>query len=274
MQFSNELSTPTAPDDGMIRHADAIVLEDLQDLFGGTCRAISIKSYYPTEICEIFAEKVNNHQRIDGYVVDRSIKRFGMSFYDTAKDASLLNGYFEQAVPTMRDLRNLCLPDNCPLDRLRLELDETWPGGASIATLRGRKMMAGIARVFNNGVGALAHVDTLGFDAIAFPDAPPLITQVSANLYLRIAQGGELALWSRRILSPQEEEACRLSTSSYGLDEAKIGPPTVTIRPEVGQLILFDSTRCHAVRPSKGGSRITMSLFVGLGRDGKLRLWN
>lgn len=88
-------------------------------------------------------------------------------------------------------------------------------------------------------------------------------------------KGGELTLWDRRIVTEEEEQAFRLPSSKYCLDECKLGPPALTIRPESGQLIIFDSNHPHAVLPSHGGVRVTMALFIGYCGKGKpLYLWN
>lgn len=261
--------------DAMVQRVDQLTFRSLLELFNGNCRAITIDDYCPPDIAEMIANQIEHHPRVGGYVVDRNILRFGESFYDTAKDPCLIETYFVEAVPTMRDLRLACSPYASPVDQLKLELNEAWPSGSVIAMLSDRKTMAGTARIFHNGVGALPHVDILGFDAQDFPDAPVLKTQASANVILRVAGGGELALWDRRILTSEEEAACRLPTSSYGLDENKIGPPVITLKPQPGQLILFDSTRCHSVRPSAGGTRVTMSMFIGYeGAEQPLVMWS
>jgi hypothetical protein len=50
----------------------------------------------------------------------------------------------------------------------------------------------------------------------------------------------------------------------YGLDRSKIGPPDVVLRPGVGDLIVFDTGRIHAVRRVADGVRITASCFIGV----------
>jgi hypothetical protein len=259
-----------AEDSPLIRRAAELRITDLRDQFAGRFLANVIDNFRPADICQKCADMIRNHPLVDGYGLDDRVKRFGLSFYDTAKDPVPFKRYFAQAIPAMRAMRQIWHPFLSPIDQLRLELDEIWPGGANIAVLGGNKMTAGAARIINTGV--LPHVDNRGFDA-AIPDAPPLDAQLTANLYLQVPlAGGELALWDRRILTAEEEKPFRLASSPYGLDEAKLGPPRVVLRPQVGQLIVFDATRVHAVWPSDGGNRVTMCLFIGLGHDDKLYL--
>jgi hypothetical protein len=254
--------------DGLTKHA-------LLQLFEGEKVALVLDDYCPPEACDAIADRIVSHARVGGYVVAKEIHRFGLSFYDTAKDRALMERYFADAVATMHDLRDASAP-YCPLDRLRCTLDEVWPGGATVAELGGRKMTAGAARVFRSNVGALPHVDSLGFDADRVPDAPVFLTQVSANVHLcKPGKGGELELWHKRILTEEEQSAYRLPSSTYGLDRDRLGHPAARIHPRQGQLILFDSTRCHAVCPSDGWTRVTLALFIGYSGVGKpLRVWN
>lgn len=54
--------------------------------------------------------------------------------------------YFAAAVPTMREFRSAMRLG--PLDKLRLELDEVWPHGASVTKdPSGRPFVAGLVRV-------------------------------------------------------------------------------------------------------------------------------
>jgi hypothetical protein len=59
------------------------------------------------------------------------------------------------------------------------------------------------------------------------------------------------------------------------LDTARLPPSAALIRPGVGELVPMLSNRIHAVRPSSGGPRVSMSCFVGnTGEDERRVLWN
>jgi len=70
-----------------------------------------------------------------------SIGRIGMAFYEAEGDPSQVTTYFEQAAKNLTDLRDRCAPLMCPIDLLRCALDETWPAGAMLETLYGKKCM-------------------------------------------------------------------------------------------------------------------------------------
>lgn len=256
--------------------------EALACLLHGDALALMISDYFSPVACEGIANRIIASDVFDPYLVEPKFFRGpGPSFYDTAKDFGLLDGYFANARRDMQELRQLCSPFGSPLDKLRAELDEVWPWGATVLTLSGRRMKAGIARVCSTreGVhgGVDPHVDSLGFDALSFPDAPRLKKQISANVCLKMSpEGGELELWNKLLVTPEDEAAYRLPTSLYALDRAKLGPPVQPrIRPRQGELYLFDTNRPHAVIPVGGGVRITLAVMIGYLGEGKpLLLWS
>ena len=52
-------------------------------------------------------------------------------------------------------------------------------------------------------------------------------------------------------------------------------PPDAVVAPRVGDLILFNSNRIHAVRACRGGPRVTVSCFIGYRGEGRpLGYWS
>ena len=105
-------------------------------------------------------------------------------------------------------------------------------------------------------------------------EALPLLSVRDLRSYLRTPRGGgELEIWD---LIPDEAQVAELYTGDYDfLDTAKLPPSAALIRPGVGELILMLSNRIHAVRPSSGGPRVSMSCFVGsMGEAERLVVWN
>jgi len=266
------VSTMTSP----IRSSGTLTLETLVGVLESDEPAFTIPSFCAAPACDHIADRLVSSHKVGAYVVEPRFRRWGKSFYDTTKDPRLLDEYFAEALPDMQELRDLCRPFWCPIDQLRCKLDEVWPWGANIATLGGRKMKAGTARICFEGDRADAHVDSLGFDAKAFKTAPALKRQVSANIYLRTPPlGGALVLWPHRLVTAAEEAAYRLPSSKYALDEDKLGPPLPPVFPGQGDLIVFDTSHPHAVRPSFGGARVSMALFIGYAGEGQpLCMWN
>jgi CRP-like cAMP-binding protein len=258
-----------------VRVTRDLQLADLVDLVEGRILAVRVPSYYTPRQSDQLYRKLLRHPGFSRYLMapDVGVQRIGMTFFETQERPEMLQTYFDEARATAHSIRQVCAPLLTPVDRLRLELDEVWPSGACIGHLEGRKMLAGIARLFEDSHSLPPHQDVLHRDT-SKPDAQQIKAQLTANIYLHLGRsGGELELWD---WMPTDEEARGLLTGEYDFyDRAKLPPPSCAIRPLKGELVLTLSTRIHAVRPSEGGPRVSMSTFIGYtGPDQPLTLWN
>jgi CRP-like cAMP-binding protein len=254
---------------------DEIHLSDLRDIIDGRVLAVRVPGWYTSRQCQQLCRRLLRHPGFSRYSIapDVGVQRVGYSYFETRGDAERLDHYFDQAVPTIAEIRRVCAPLLIPIDRLRLELDEHWPGGAGLASLGGRKMFVGTSRLFEDGHSLPPHQDILARET-SDEVATRLLAQMTVNVYLRTPRGGgELEIWD---LIPNEEQVAELYTGDYDfLDTSKLPPSAVLIKPGVGELILMLSSRVHAVRASSGGPRVSMSCFVGsTGESERLVLWN
>lgn len=250
-------------------------LDDLRALVEGRVLALRVPGWYTGRQSQQLCRRLLRHPGFSRYSIapDVGVQRVGYSFFETRGEEEALAAYFDLAVPTIRELRRVCAPLLIPMDRLRLELDELWPGGAGLASLGGRKMFVGTSRLFEDGHSLPPHQDLLARET-GDAAAQRMTAQLTANVYLRPPRGGgELEVWSLR---PNDEEVRQYYTGEYDFfDLAKLPPPAAVIRPGVGELVLMLSDRIHAVRPSEGGPRVSMSCFIGhSGEQDRLVLWN
>ncbi len=265
-----------------IHEADQLKNEDLLALCQGKILAIRIPNYYPVELSQLACQKLLNHPQFSYYEKEpKNVRRWGMSFYETVDtfDFETVNiqeakhRYYAQVNSTIRELRDIFHPYYSPLDRFRLELQEAWAMGANVMNIDGSPMFVGMARSFENGAGALPHQDDLRWYAPDYPVVQALKTQLTANIYLQIApQGGELEIWQKQC-SKQEYEELRLA-ECYFLDRNQLPKSSLFMKPQVGDLIIFDSTRIHTVHASQE-PRINLSCFIGYsGQEQPLTYWN
>lgn len=238
-----------------------------------SCLALKVSGFYSQQIAEKLANTIEQANTLHGYSFAQDVLKSNLTFSETDSE-ELRNTYFQNAIRQIDNIRQLFYPFYSPIDYLRLKLQEVYPHGAELMTLDGQKMFCGLLRAFHSGVEAEPHQDVLYWDSDYDRNAM-LDNQLAANIYLKTPEeGGELELWNHKCDSQQEYENLR-NPHSYGLDRTKLGSSELLILPEPGDLILFESNRVHAVLPSKGALRITMSSFIGYNRNNQpLKLWS
>jgi len=185
-----------------------------------------------------------------------------------------LNKYHKSALTNTERLRTIFLPYLSPVDKLRVVLEDIWPAGATTEVLGGKKCFVGICRIMEPFVELLAHNDSLERDTPELVEAKTLLGQLSACVYLQVPDvGGGLRLWMKG--PANENEYCQLKGNSYGISMEKLGPPMYLIEPEMGELVIFNTSKYHGVAPGQGSSRINVGLFIGYrGDDLPLTYWS
>jgi hypothetical protein len=197
--------------------------------------------------------------------------------------------YFAQAISQIRKWRKNVAKDSSdddsvtscltmgPMDKLRLELDEIWPGGCMLMKDKGRPYMGGIPRIMRPA----KHFDPLRWSrGFIHVDALEVMTNergvYSANVYLQNApSGGEVLLWPISFHSRWQffRNAYTLSmclsqdpdSQAYLRDRL---PPPVSVMVKEGDLLLLCTQRPHAVKgPIVGGTRVSMQVFMQYEKD-------
>ncbi|MBT2767673.1 2OG-Fe(II) oxygenase [Stenotrophomonas sp. ISL-67] len=256
----------------MIAEIEALDASCIEKLASGELLAVRWKQFITEELAETLKEGILT-KGFDKYLNASSIGRIGLAFYETENDPVRIHEYFDDAAKNIRELRGRCAPYLSPMDMLRCTLDEVWPAGAKLETLYGRKMYVGLSRVVEPGVPMLAHHDIFSKDAPDSFEARSLRAQLTANVYLSMPlEGGALQIWDTEI---SVEEFDTMRGGSYGIDPALLGKPTVEVKPEAGDLLLFNSNCMHAVSPSLDATRLSLSCFVGYrGSASPLSFWS
>lgn len=267
----------------LVKTSDNFILTELLDLLNGKFLALRIPDYYPLKSAEVISQKILQQETLSRYyrVPDVGVQRTGISFFETNVSLELLERYYEEAPILIQKLRQVCFPYLSPIDKLKLDLVDMWLAGACVENIHNRRMLAGIAHAFENGCELPPHQNIL-FRDILDTALPPmhifedLTVQLSSNIYLRTPEvGGELEIWD---LKPSWLQQRLIRDQEYKyegiIDRSKLPPADVVIKPEVGELILFDSGCIHASRSCKG-SRVYMSMFIGYRRTDKpLTYWS
>nr|MDT0253125.1 2OG-Fe(II) oxygenase [Endozoicomonas sp.] len=200
--------------------------------------------------------------------VNYGVNRIGTPFnltYGKGPDSEEKRKYYEDAPRITSQIRAVCEPDEYPIDTVCTRLNELWPEGAKIAEFENKKMFAGIGRIT---MADHKHSHQPHFDSL--PAEFGLARQFSINVYLSVPpSGGELELWNYHPLSPEE-----ISKTDQDMDWRSKLPPSFFVSPEIGELIMFDTRRPHAVKNFDKGSRVTLQVFLGYIPGKPLMLWS
>lgn len=260
------------PCDKEVISASHLNESDLIKLCTGEVLAITIKNYYPLNLCKIATDNFLQSQ-IEHYKNAPSIGRCGMAFFETDNLPERVAEYYKISQNNITNIRNLFSPYFSPLDKLRLDLQENWLAGANMENIHDQKMFIGLCRLLEPNVDFLPHQDIFHLDCPGNFRARTLKGQLSANIYLDIDdEGGELDLWDFGYSDTDYPN--KLDTNSYGISRSKLPPPHISIKPERGELILFNARNIHAVTPSKK-IRISASCFIGYrGKKQPLTYWS
>lgn len=175
--------------------------------------------------------------------------------------------YLHGALKSIRTIRGVFAPQLSPMDKLRLELDELWSGGATIANLDDQKGFAGIIRIMKPET---MYPGIAGRRGICHVDGDMTQLGFSSNIYLRVpATGGELAIWniplnaktSRNPLYHLISRKIAFDPEIQEILHARLPKPLV-IKPKAGDLVIIDTSRPHSVFGFARGERISIQSFI------------
>lgn len=259
-----------------IIHEEKLSAQAARAVLRGQAHALRVPSFFSTAACERMARIVDGSDMMGAYLNAPEIKRTGRAFFERGRGANTeaVLDYETNAVRWMAQMRDAAAPMQLPIDRLRLTLDDMWPAGATVATIEGSRAFCGLMRIFEPGASAEPHQDVLAWDVSEGHPDGELFGQGAANIYLTMPEsGGELTIWPMTL--DYETYQRHRRPGSYGLTIEALTCQPVTLKPQVGELIIFNSNLVHAVEPGQGGDRITASCFIGYRSDASpLILWS
>jgi hypothetical protein len=266
--------TPPTNQHAMVVSCQQITKDLLLKLLNNEIYAIRVPGHYAEEACKVVTKNFLNSNLIENYTNATNIGRVGMAFYEVQEDPVMLGKYYRLAKVNNVLIKKTFFPYVSPIDMLMIDLNKIWNAGCTLENLHGENMFVGLLRVLDEDTPIHPHQDLLRRDAKTAINAYTQITQLAANIYLNMPEiGGELQLWKDGC---NDEEYKRLLTpGDYYVERSKIEEPLLTIKPQAGELVLFNPTKYHAVTAGKGAKRVSVSCFIGYrGEYNPLTLWS
>ena len=275
-------------DDGILRGSD------LRRLASHEATAVHVKGFYERGAAEelgrslaLEAEagrgrnwKVSTSRGLESSDVSTLGAHLPYNVASSTGSPDDVNAYFDGARGEFRERRRASAEDPTPqlwpMDKLRLELDEAWPGGAGLARERGgarRPFGGGLPRVMVGPTRwrrGFIHVDEL---------APLHVDRglLSANVYLQLPQKaeggnedeGDLHIWPLGVRSRLDwyKNALVLSGLTAQDPETQVrlrkelgAPHVLTLEP--GDLVLLCVQRPHAAVGFGIETRVSLQCFL------------
>lgn len=256
----------------LARDDASLSAENLKDLISHRIQILRIPNFIDAQACKVISAGLQKNGYND-YLNAPSVGRIGMSYFETGRKPDLMRHYFEHAIENIDILRKACYPYPCPIDTLRCVLDEQWLAGCHLQTLYSQKMFVGLSRSMKPHTPLLPHHDMFGRHAPDAPESHSLISQFGMNVYVDVpAEGGELAMWMDEI---SDQEFLEKRGDNYAIPLELLKAPDFSIKPNNGDLILFNARKLHAVLPGRGTDRLTLSAFFGYRGDASsLTVWS
>jgi hypothetical protein len=115
-------------------------------------------------------------------------------------------------------------------------------------------MLFGLARLWAIGSEGLPHQDVLLRELPDERNVAGQSTQLGANIYIQVADaGGELEVWDHSFTTDDCQQYG--VKGSYGFDRTLLPSKSIVVAPQVGDLILINTFKVHAIRKTEAGTR-------------------
>lgn len=282
------LSKHPLPSDGAkVTVCKQLSLTTLTRLLERKTLAIHIPGYFAQDLAALAQNRILRQAKVENWKLGRGKHQtstdmnyaIGFPRLEAHKNARAAHRYLRESLPAIRKIRQAFAPYLSPMDQLRLELSELWSSGVEHVPFNGHPGLLGLTRIMQTNT-LLAGDARL--DGVCHVDALPNPVTLSSNLYVSMPKtGGELKIWNVEVSEKSSHHPIFKLLRTQAFDPTwrevipHLLPPPLVLRPKVGDLIILDSSRPHAVAGFRAGRRISIQTFITLeAKSGRLKLWS
>lgn len=246
--------------------------QSLDLLVANKIPAIIVKNFVAKDQCELVAGRLKSMAFGEyGHMADIPCHHIGVCHNQWANDAKSV--YFEKAEAAKQVSNDVFagIMDN-PVARLMEILRDVSGQPVGLFEEDGHgPYFAGAFRSFR-GHGRL-HVDHAPTHITTDWSVKNILAQLSWNIYYSVLNsGGETKIYDTILTN--ENNALKVPNDYYFPYEVLESDRHLTVVPEVGDLLLFNTRNFHEVMGNEDGRRLSQTSFIGVKRDGSLHLWS
>lgn len=235
--------------------------------------AIIISNWLPKETCNLLAEAAENFGFVPYENVIPIIGRIGITQFEYKNKKE---NYFKLAEENFKNQKKIF--DAVKFDVLNsvFEFFEKTMGKIEIAKEGEYSYFAGLIRQIRR---AYLHFDYAPYDGYSWSNHD-IINQFAWNVYLKTPDNGGEAVVFNKMWQPymlDDHKLINENNGSYGFDYKIVeGCSCVKIKPNAGDLVLFNSRNFHEVLDNKEDNinRISLSSFMGQKYNGQWIAWS
>jgi hypothetical protein len=250
-----------------IKVTHQLTAQDINDFFDDRLTLLKIPNYFDSELALRAASWFFSHETPEPWFLDanKSVKTdmdyiFGVPRRVANQRPEMARKYQESSQEFWKKLEQAFGTSATPMHTLIATLREQFPEHFRILDFAGAPGLPAIVR-------SMTHMSCA--EGICHVDSFPNTKQLSANLYLETpVVGGELKIWdiARDELKPESAWYRIITKHAYQEEFVEsvqlFLPPPVVVPVAPGDLIIFDTSKPHAVRGVAKGRRIALQTFL------------
>ena len=239
----------------------------LEMLFANQVGMIYVPGFFSQIECDLFVDCFDRTPMGFYESVEPPIGRSGITQFEA--EGHDKNWYFDQVESHSEKLRQMCRFSRNPLTEVMNKIQSS----CGLEACRAQEpaygtYFAGLIRQINKR--ALLHSDYAPFQAKGW-SIERAYQQLAWNLYMTDFEGGEVRVYEKA-WNFMSDEKYKLQ-NSYGYDYQLVaGKNYLTIKPEKGDLVLFNSQNFHEVMEARGRRLSAGSFFSKI--DDSIQFWS